>query len=43
VTYKGFPLFIFSGDTAAGQTNGNGINSFGGIWNVIKAGSTPGT
>jgi predicted lipoprotein with Yx(FWY)xxD motif len=43
VTYKGFPLFLFSGDTAAGQTNGKGISSFGGVWNPIKAGSTPGT
>jgi predicted lipoprotein with Yx(FWY)xxD motif len=43
VTYKGFPLFRFSGDKTPGQTNGNNINSFGGIWHVIQAGSTPGT
>jgi predicted lipoprotein with Yx(FWY)xxD motif len=43
VTYKGFPLFHFSGDKAAGQTAGSGIASFGGTWTVVKAGSTPGT
>jgi len=42
VTYKGFPLFHFSGDKAPGQTGGNGVNSFGGTWTVVKAGSTPG-
>jgi predicted lipoprotein with Yx(FWY)xxD motif len=43
VTYMGFPLFHFSGDKSPGQTNGNGLSSFGGVWNVIKAGTKPGT
>ena len=31
-TYKGFPLYYYAGDTAAGQTNGEGV---GGIWYVV--------
>jgi predicted lipoprotein with Yx(FWY)xxD motif len=43
VEYQGFPLFRYSGDTAPGQTNGNGISSYGGTWYVIKVGEKPGT
>lgn len=32
VEYNGHPLYIYSGDTAAGQTSGEG---FGGIWFVV--------
>lgn len=32
-TYKGRPLYTYSGDTAPGQTKGNG---FGGVWHVVK-------
>jgi len=35
VTYDGHPLYTYAGDTAPGQTAGNGINQDGGIWNVI--------
>jgi predicted lipoprotein with Yx(FWY)xxD motif len=38
VTYNGTPLYRFSGDPSAGQANGDGINSFGGIWHVVKIG-----
>jgi predicted lipoprotein with Yx(FWY)xxD motif len=31
-TYDGHPLYTYSGDTAAGQVNGNGINASGGRW-----------
>jgi predicted lipoprotein with Yx(FWY)xxD motif len=31
-TYKGFPLYYYAGDTAAGDTNGEGV---GGIWYVV--------
>jgi predicted lipoprotein with Yx(FWY)xxD motif len=37
VTQKGLPLYRFSGDTKAGQANGEGISSFGGTWHVVKA------
>jgi predicted lipoprotein with Yx(FWY)xxD motif len=32
VTYDGHPLYTFNGDTAAGNTNGQGV---GGIWWVV--------
>ena len=34
VTYNGRPLYYFVHDTAAGQTNGQGITAFGGVWEV---------
>ncbi|HTK17683.1 MAG TPA: hypothetical protein VL769_14915 [Acidimicrobiia bacterium] len=36
VTEHGDPLYRFSQDKAAGDTNGEGINSFGGTWHVAK-------
>jgi predicted lipoprotein with Yx(FWY)xxD motif len=39
VTYASHPLYFYAGDSAAGQTNGQGINSFGGIWAVVSASS----
>jgi predicted lipoprotein with Yx(FWY)xxD motif len=35
VAYKGHPLYTFSGDTKAGQTNGQGFKDVG-TWSVIK-------
>lgn len=32
LTYNGHPLYTFKQDTAAGQVNGNGINTSGGLW-----------
>jgi predicted lipoprotein with Yx(FWY)xxD motif len=37
VTYNGWPLHTFASDTAAGQTNGNGI---GGSWFAAMPGTT---
>jgi predicted lipoprotein with Yx(FWY)xxD motif len=36
VAYKGLPLYRFSGDVNAGAANGDGINSFGGVWHAVK-------
>jgi predicted lipoprotein with Yx(FWY)xxD motif len=36
VTYDGLPLYTFSGDAAAGDANGDGLASFGGVWHVVK-------
>ena len=36
--YAGWPLYMYAGDSAAGQTNGNGINSFGGVWSIARPG-----
>jgi predicted lipoprotein with Yx(FWY)xxD motif len=40
VTYDGHALYYYSGDTAAGQTNGQGIDGFGAKWwEVAPAGT----
>jgi predicted lipoprotein with Yx(FWY)xxD motif len=36
VTYAGHPLYWFSGDTNAGDTNGQGLDDFGGKWYAIS-------
>lgn len=35
VTYAGHPLYLFSGDTARGQTNGEGLQDFGAGWYAL--------
>jgi predicted lipoprotein with Yx(FWY)xxD motif len=50
VTYRGHPLYRFSGDTGAGQTSGEGLTDFGGGWwavspagnKIVSAASGPG-
>lgn len=32
ITYAGHPLYYYSGDSAPGQTNGQGNNGFGALW-----------
>ena len=49
VTYDGHPLYYFVGDSAAGQTNGQGSDNFGAKWWLVapsgaaltKASSSP--
>lgn len=36
VTYNGHPLYTFQGDTASGQTNGQGSAGFGALWYVLS-------
>lgn len=36
VTYKGHPLYTYISDTGAGQTTGEGSNSFGSPWYVLS-------
>jgi predicted lipoprotein with Yx(FWY)xxD motif len=40
VTAAGLPLYRFSGDSKAGQANGEGISSFGGTWHVVREAGT---
>ncbi len=35
VTYNKHPLYYYSGDTQAGQQNGQGLNAFGAKWFVV--------
>ena len=35
VTYAGHPLYLFAGDSRAGQTTGEGSNGFGAPWWVV--------
>ena len=36
VTYNRHPLYLFTGDTGSGQTNGEGSTSFGALWYVLS-------
>jgi hypothetical protein len=40
VTYNGHPLYLFSADQKAGDTNGQGVNAFGGLWYVLSSSVT---
>jgi predicted lipoprotein with Yx(FWY)xxD motif len=40
VSYRGAPLYRYSMDNAPGDTNGDGINAFGGTWHVVKLGAS---
>jgi len=48
LTLAGWPLYTYSGDHAAGDANGQGLNAFGGMWWAVtttgdKAGSSSGS
>jgi predicted lipoprotein with Yx(FWY)xxD motif len=36
LAYAGRPLYTFIADNAEGQTNGDGINAFGGLWHIAR-------
>lgn len=36
VTYNGWPLYTWTGDSAPGQATGQGIYNLGGLWYVIR-------
>jgi predicted lipoprotein with Yx(FWY)xxD motif len=36
VVYNGHPLYSYSGDTKAGDTNGEGVTAFGAGWDVVS-------
>jgi predicted lipoprotein with Yx(FWY)xxD motif len=39
VTFNGYPVYTYSGDTGANQTNGEGIAADGGTWTLADAGA----
>jgi predicted lipoprotein with Yx(FWY)xxD motif len=36
LAYNTRAVYAFSGDTNAGNTNGDGLNAFGGVWHVAR-------
>jgi len=36
VTYNGWPLYHFDEDKTLGDTNGQGLNEFGGLWFLVS-------
>jgi predicted lipoprotein with Yx(FWY)xxD motif len=40
VTYKGHPLYTFAGDATRGETNGEGLDDFGGWWYLVSPAGT---
>jgi predicted lipoprotein with Yx(FWY)xxD motif len=41
VTFGHWPLYAYAGDASAGQANGQGIQSFGGVWHPLGRSGTP--
>lgn len=41
VTYNGYPLYLFANDKAPGDTNGVGIQAFGGTWEFVRPNGVP--
>ena len=37
VTYNGHPLYTYAGDSAPGQTSGQGLDDYGAEWYVLSA------
>jgi predicted lipoprotein with Yx(FWY)xxD motif len=43
VTYNGFPLYMYSGDSKAGDTNGEGVPQSPGTWHAAKVAAAAAT
>jgi predicted lipoprotein with Yx(FWY)xxD motif len=41
LTIAGHPVYTFAGDSAPGQTNGQGQVAFGGLWTVVSPAGAP--
>jgi predicted lipoprotein with Yx(FWY)xxD motif len=37
VTYNGHPVYLYTGDQKAGDTNGQGLTAFGGSWFALSS------
>jgi hypothetical protein len=40
VTYSGHPIYTFTGDQKAGDTNGQGVSAFGASWFALTSAGT---
>jgi len=40
ITYDGHPLYLYAGDEAAGDTNGQALDAFGALWYVLAPSGT---
>ena len=40
VTYNGHPLYTYAGDSAPGQTSGQGLDDYGAEWYALSAGGS---
>jgi predicted lipoprotein with Yx(FWY)xxD motif len=40
VTFNGYPIYFFTGDSRPNQVNGQGIVADGGTWYLVRAGAT---
>lgn len=40
VTYNGYPLYRYVQDSSPGQTQGQGVSSFGGTWYLVNPAAT---
>jgi predicted lipoprotein with Yx(FWY)xxD motif len=36
VTFDGHPLYYYAGDSAEGQVNGQGLNTYGALWYAVS-------
>ena len=41
VTYNGWPVYTYVGDSGPGVAHGQGLTSFGGTWYVLNASGDP--
>jgi predicted lipoprotein with Yx(FWY)xxD motif len=41
ITYNGWPLYLWHGDSKPGEATGQGLNDSGGLWYVLNAEGVP--
>ena len=41
VTYNGHPVYLYQGDSKAGDVNGQGLTAFGGSWFAVSPAGNP--
>jgi predicted lipoprotein with Yx(FWY)xxD motif len=41
ITYNGWPLYLWHGDSQPGEASGQGLNDTGGLWYVLDPNGVP--